>query len=80
MLVPQLVVQLLPPVIDPTFVPSVQVKLLPALEVSGIDVANPLQLADVDELVTTGVGCTVLVIVKAEPMQLPDVEVGVTRY
>ena len=77
--VPQLEEQVLPPVIEPTFVPRVQVNVLLALEVSGIDVATPLQLTDVDELVTAGAGCTVLVTVNAEPAQ-PTVEVGVTRY
>ena len=77
--VPQLDEQVPPPVIEPTFVPRVQVNVLLTLDVSGIDVATPLQLTDADELVTVGFGCTVLVIVNAEPAQ-PNVEVAVTRY
>jgi hypothetical protein len=70
----------LAPVMDPVIAPTVQVKLLPALEVSPIFSATPLQLACVDGVVITGVGCTVFVIVTAEPTHAPDVEVGVTMY
>ena len=36
--------------------------------------------ADVWKSLIAGAGCTVFVIVNAVPTQLPDVEVGVTRY
>jgi ABC-type proline/glycine betaine transport system permease subunit len=42
--------------------------------------AVALQILAVAELLTTGVGFTVTIIVKAASEQDPEVEVGVTKY
>jgi hypothetical protein len=68
------------PVIFPVIVPIVQAKLLGAVAVRTILGAVALQILAVAELLTTGVGFTVTVIVKAAPEQDPEVEVGVTKY
>jgi hypothetical protein len=68
------------PVIAPVMVPTVQLKLAGALAVSAMLVAVALHIDAVDAVVTTGVGFTVIVIVKGEPTQPPVVEVGVTIY
>lgn len=52
----------LAPVIPPVMVPTVQVKVLGAEAVSAIFGAVALQVAAVLEVVTTGVGCTVMMI------------------
>ena len=67
------------PVILPVIAPTVQVKLLGILEVRLIFGLVPLQALAVVELVTTGAGLTVTVIVDAEPIQEPEDDVGVTR-
>jgi hypothetical protein len=51
------------PVMPPVIVPTVQVKVLPAVEVSAIFVAAPLQIVALLAVVTAGVGLTVTVIV-----------------
>jgi hypothetical protein len=71
---------LLAPVIPPVIVPIVHAKLLAVLAVNPIFGPVPLQIVAVAELVTTGVGLTVTVIVYTGPAQLPVVDVGVTRY
>ena len=70
----------LAPVMLPVIVPSVQAKLLTALEVKLILGLVPLHVLAVVVLVTAGFGLTVTVIVVAEPAQLPVVDVGVTIY
>ena len=52
--------------------------MLAALAVKTIFGLVPLHIVAVDALVTTGVGLTVTVIVKAEPAHAPPVDVGVT--
>ncbi len=54
---------LLAPVILPVIVPIVHVKVLAALAVKAIFVADPLQIDFVLSVVTTGIGFTVTVIV-----------------
>lgn len=68
------------PVIEPVIVPSVQLKLLAALDVKFIFVDTPLQILFVAALVTAGTGLTVTVIVSTAPTQEPFVEVGVITY
>jgi hypothetical protein len=58
----------------------VQVKLLGAVAVRAIFGPVPLQIFAVAALVTDGFGLTVTVIVKAAPVHVPVVEVGVTIY
>jgi hypothetical protein len=70
----------LEPVIPPTMVPIVHVKVLGALAVRAIAGLVPLQVLAVAAFVTAGVGLTVTVMVKADPTHDPVVEVGVTRY
>ena len=61
-------------------VPIVHAKLLEILAVNEIFGPVPLQVLAVAELVTTGLGLTVTVMVKTEPVHDPVVEVGVTKY
>ena len=68
------------PVILPVIVPMVHVKLLAILDDNVILEPKPLQMIEVAALVTTGEGLTETVIVKTDPIQLPVIEVGVTRY
>lgn len=68
----------LAPVMPPTIVPTVQVKLLGTVEVREILGPDPLQVLALVELVTVGAGLTVTVIVYCGPEQVPAV--GVTRY
>jgi hypothetical protein len=68
------------PVILAAIVPIVHVKLLAALDVKVIAGPEPLQVTAVAPFVTAGVGFTVTVIVKADPVHDPTVEVGVTIY
>ncbi len=68
------------PVTLPVMVPSVQLKLLAALDVKAILVEAPLQILFVEALVTAGVGLTVTVIVSGVPTQEPVLEVGVIIY
>jgi hypothetical protein len=78
-----LIVEPLPavaPVMLPVMVPIVHAKLLGVEEVRTILGLVALQIASVPELVTTGLGLTVTVIVNGEPPQLPEPEVGVTIY
>ena len=60
--------------------PMVQAKLLGVLDVKDIAVEPPLQMLLEIELVTTGIGFTVTVIVYGLPIQVPPVDVGVTTY
>lgn len=71
---------MLAPVILPVIVPIVHAKELGALAVKLIFGPLPLHVIAVDALVTAGVGLTVTVIVYAEPVHPPAVEVGVTIY
>jgi hypothetical protein len=64
----------------PVIVPTVQVKLLGALEVNTIFGLVPLQILAVEAFVTLGVGLTVTTILYAGPTHDPIVDVGVTRY
>ena len=68
------------PVMPPVIVPTVQAKLLGALDVKVIFGPVPLQILTVAGLVTAGVGFTVTVIVYAIPTHEPVDEVGVTIY
>jgi hypothetical protein len=68
------------PVMPPVTVPIVQVKELEALAKRLMFGLVPLQIDIVAGLATTGVGLTVTVIAVGEPVQLPAVEVGTTRY
>jgi hypothetical protein len=70
---------LLAPVILPTIVPIVQVKLLGVLAVNAIFGPVPLQILT-GALVTDGFGLTVTIILYGVPAHDPVVEVGVTRY
>jgi hypothetical protein len=70
----------LAPVMLPVIVPIVQAKLLAIEAVKLIFGLVPLQITAVFAVVTTGLGFTVMVIVKEGPAHKPDVEVGVTRY
>jgi hypothetical protein len=70
----------LAPVIPPVIVPIVQEKLLATLAVKLIFGPVPLQVVFVLAVVTTGIGVTVTVIVKAAPAHEPVVDVGVTIY
>jgi hypothetical protein len=65
----------MPPVIGP----SVQAKLLGAEAVNAIFGLPPLQIVAVADVVTTGLGFTVTMIVKGIPGHEPVVEVGVTK-
>lgn len=65
------------PVIEPVIEPSVQLKLLAALDVKFILVDAPLHILFVAALVTAGTGLTVTVIVSAAPTQAPLEDVGV---
>jgi hypothetical protein len=73
---------LLAPTMPPVFVPKDQTKeFVPGVEaVSPIFGDVPLQVLAVDEVVTTGAGLTVTVIVNGEPVHKPVTEVGVTIY
>ena len=64
----------------PAIVPIVHVNVLGALAVKLILGPVPLQAVAMLDIVTTGFGFTVTVMVKAGPGQEPDVEVGVTIY
>jgi len=68
----------LAPVIPPVIVPIVHVYVLGVLTVNDIFGLVLLQILEVAEFVTTGLGLTVTVIVVAVPAQLPIVAVGVT--
>lgn len=68
------------PVIPPVIAPTVHVNVLAALAVRAIFVAVPLQIETLSVVVTTGVGCTVTVIVYAGPWQAPAIDVGTTIY
>jgi hypothetical protein len=70
----------LAPVIPPVMVPIVQENVLAVLAVKLMFGLFPLHTVAMFAVVTTGVGFTVTVIVKAFPTQEPVVEVGVTRY
>jgi hypothetical protein len=77
MVAPELALE---PVIPPVIAPTVQLKLLAVLAVRAILVEAPLQILFAAELVTTGIGFTVTVIVRALPIHEPPVDVGVTIY
>ena len=64
----------------PVIVPIVHVNVLGALAVKLILGPVPLQIVAMLDVVTTGFGFTVTVMVKGVPAQEPDVEVGVTIY
>jgi len=66
------------PVIAPVLVPKVHAKFEAALAVRLILGPVPLQVLVVVDVVTAGVGFTVTVILVADPVQEPTVEVGVT--
>ena len=66
--------------IPPVTVPIVQVNVLAALAVSARFGLVALHIDALPELVTTGVGLTVTVIVKGAPGHPPAVDVGVTIY
>jgi hypothetical protein len=68
------------PVIPPVIVPTVQEKLLGALDVSAMLGLVPLHIATVAGLVTAGVGLTVMVIVEGAPGHDPVADVGVIIY
>ena len=68
------------PVIAPVFVPSVHAKLEGVLAVNAIPGPVPLHVDVLADVVTTGDGFTVTVIVYGLPIQVPAVEVGVTIY
>jgi hypothetical protein len=68
------------PVMLPVTVPIVHVKVLEVLADNARLGLVLLQIASVAELVTTGLGLTVTVIVNGEPAHPPVVEVGVTIY
>jgi hypothetical protein len=71
----------LAPVIPPVTVPTVQVKVLVAVEVSVMFVVAPLQMVALLAVVTAGVGLTVTVIVYGAPGHAGvAVDVGVTIY
>ena len=70
----------LAPVIAPVMVPMVHAKLLDVLAVKLIFGPEPLHVLEVAELVTKGVGFTVIVIGNAAPTHPLLVEVGVTLY
>ena len=67
----------LAPVILPTIVPTVHVKVPGTLEVNAIPGPVPLHVLAVAKLVTTGVGSTVTITVNCVPVQLPDFGVTV---
>ncbi len=60
--------------------PIVQLKVLATLAVKEIFGPTPLHVVAVAELLTTGVGFTVTVIVNAAPTQLPPLDAGVIIY
>ena len=66
------------PVIPPLLVPIIQVKVEAIEAVSERLVLAPLQILAAAELVITGAGLTVTVIVKGDPVQEPAIEVGTT--
>ena len=66
------------PVMPPVMVPIVHVKLLGTLADKPMLVATPLQAEAKFETLITGVGCTVTIIVNADPTQPPGLDVGVT--
>lgn len=68
------------PVMLPVIVPTVQLKLLAALDVKLILLDAPLQMVFEAAFVTAGMGLTVTVIVYVDPVHKPVVDVGVTRY
>jgi hypothetical protein len=70
----------LAPVMLPVIVPIVQTKLLAIEAVRLIFELVPLQITKVFDVVITGLGFTVTVIVREEPAHEPVVVVGVTRY
>jgi hypothetical protein len=70
----------LAPVIPPVMVPIVQLKLLPTLAVRAMLGDKPLHTVAVLDVVTTGEGLTVTVIVKGAPGHEPVVAVGVIMY
>jgi hypothetical protein len=71
----------LAPLMLPVMVPTVQVNVLAAVAVRAILVAVALHMVAMFEVVTTGVGLTVTVIVYGVPAQAGEVvEVGVTMY
>ena len=65
------------PVMPPVLVPSVQAKVLGAVDVRLILGLVPLQIAAVVAVVLTGAGFTVTVMFTGAPIQDPPVEVGV---
>ena len=67
----------LAPLIAPVLVPSVQAKVLAALAVNVIFGLAPLQIVDVFEMVTVGLGFTVTVIAVGLPTHEPFEVVGV---
>jgi hypothetical protein len=68
------------PVMPPVMVPTVQVNVAGALEVSVMFGLVALQIETVAGLVTAGLGFTVIVIVNGAPAHPPVVDVGVTIY
>ena len=70
----------LAPEIDPILVPIVQLKVLVVEAPNAIPGPTPLQVVAVAELVPTGVGFAVTVIVYVLPEQSPAVDVGVIKY
>lgn len=69
-----------PVMLLPETAPIVQVKLEVELAFNTIFVLVPLQIVLVLGADTTGVGLTVTVIIYGVPIQVPDLEVGVTKY
>jgi hypothetical protein len=67
-------------VIAPVVTPTVQVNVLGLEAVSVIFGPAPLHVVEVAELVTTGAGLTVTVIINGVPGHDPLVAVGVTMY
>lgn len=70
----------LAPVIPPVVPATVHVNVDGVDAVRAIEVVAPLHIECVGAVVTTGVGKTVIIILKGDPAQFPAVEVGVTIY
>ena len=68
------------PVIPPEMIPTVQVKVLGMEAVRLMFDDEPLHMPIAAELVTTGAGLTVTMMVRGIPTQEVATEVGVTIY
>lgn len=62
----------------PMLAPIVHENVLGEEATSEILGLTPLHMVNVEELVTVGTGLTVTIIVKGVPVQVPDIEIGVT--